>query len=78
MTLDLTDDEGTALVQLLHRTIDEHRYPLSARSASLACNWSSRVNSAAYSSIRSLIHSRSARVRGASVWFVGRQIKLDP
>jgi hypothetical protein len=33
MTLDLT--EGAALVQLLHRTIDEHRYPLSPRLAPL-------------------------------------------
>jgi hypothetical protein len=31
MTLDLTDDETVALVQLLRRTIDEDRYPRSPR-----------------------------------------------
>ena len=31
MTLDLSDDEAAALAQLLRRTIDENRYPLSPR-----------------------------------------------
>jgi hypothetical protein len=31
MTLDLTDDEKFALVQLLRRTIDEDRFPMSPR-----------------------------------------------
>jgi hypothetical protein len=35
MTLDLTDDETAALTQLLRRTIDEDRYPLSPRLAPL-------------------------------------------
>jgi hypothetical protein len=35
MTLDLTDDETAALAQLLRRTIDEDRYPLSPRLAPL-------------------------------------------
>jgi hypothetical protein len=35
MNLDLTDDESAALAQLLRRTIDEHRYPLSPRLALL-------------------------------------------
>jgi hypothetical protein len=35
MNLDLTDDETTALAQLLRRTIDEYRYPLSPRLAPL-------------------------------------------
>jgi hypothetical protein len=35
MTLDLTDDEAAALAQLLRRTIDENRYPLSPRLAPL-------------------------------------------
>jgi hypothetical protein len=35
MTLDLTDDETAALAQLLRRTIDEDRYPLSPRLALL-------------------------------------------
>jgi hypothetical protein len=35
MNLDLTDDETAALAQLLRGTIDEYRYPLSARLAPL-------------------------------------------
>jgi hypothetical protein len=35
MSLDLTDEEAVALVQLLRRTIDDDRYPLSPRLASL-------------------------------------------
>ena len=35
MTLDLTDDETAALVQLLRRTIGDDRYPLSPRLAPL-------------------------------------------
>jgi len=35
MTLDLTDDETAALARLLHRTIDDDRYPLTPRLAPL-------------------------------------------
>jgi hypothetical protein len=35
MTLELTDDETAALLQLLRRTIHEYRYPLSPRLAPL-------------------------------------------
>jgi hypothetical protein len=35
MTLDLTDDETAALARLLRCTIDEDRYPLSPRLATL-------------------------------------------
>jgi hypothetical protein len=35
MTLDLTDDKALALAQLLRRTIDDDRYPMSPRLAPL-------------------------------------------
>jgi hypothetical protein len=35
MHLDLSDEEAAALVELLTRTIDEDRYPLSPRLATL-------------------------------------------
>jgi hypothetical protein len=35
MNLDLTDDETAALAQLLRRTIDDDRYPLSPRLVTL-------------------------------------------
>jgi hypothetical protein len=35
MTLDLTDDEGSALAQLLRHTVNDDRYPLSPRLAPL-------------------------------------------